>query len=1429
MTSGSAATVTKRSWTDRVEEPKNRFGMLIFFGTSALVLFLLFVWSLLPKEDVKTFATTISILNYGKTIPKLNNGVFDLEEMKSKAEENGLCPWIDVGNPASIEKGEDINLRVTELSRDLKNKGVQAKDTLFIQLRCYAAVTRDEKEIGSPWRCGLYIEDSASDPAYPVKSLMTLLLNEIPAKNIVLVADICDLKSAPHLGWIVNPVATYLRKAAEEMKSDFANSNRNLWIMCPAEDHQSTYYSLRQNKTLFQEAFEQAFKRVGSKTELSLAECFKSIHQHCHSATKGDQTPILIFANSAEDCIPSNQKCWQTAERVLVSLNQGKIASNKDLGKDDPTKKEASKENKEKETSKENDGEGSNAATSKQPETLDSDLKLRFWQLRDLISSRGEKQKGQLTNWSPADFAPLAWRKLQFDAARNPSWKSKDCENDCEALLALKNAIISNGLVRSEKVASKSDDGWELCRAWNDFRNSTTNYRKLWDWEEEQKLLDPDWKVTCKEYRNYIDSISELTFWRDLTSAFPELPELRETYTRLVECLKNARAKLPKAATDAASANSKDIQRVEAGKARLKLTALLSKIVSELIRNQHRSMDWLEDRKYQRLLSSPLISYESRKVLQVVYEKKEIENVSKDPKVLETFHGPSPSGFSSSYLAVLRDYCTDMTEIASLFLDKEILTAKLPSMTDWEGFLLWGKSYWEIMQAGLIEPGIKDVTKSWHYLSLIEFGFEPTFGFDPSPSSSLANSGTQANSGSRSYSAFKSYSGIVVPPINPKSISISSANRTIDFSDTENKATVIVSILHVDNSPVEQCEIQWSTNKRVAGLSLLLDEKPFRIGERMKVEPKSKAINLKCQLEAGQTFPDGAKIQITALDAQNKESNLLVVPLMRNASRIDLIAKRVDDGSKSILMKGKIENMFELQGPAIKGAVSSFSFALRNKLETKRRVQLRVYALPSHDTPTRVQLSGENLFAISNDDLEIPGYDLEKPEVSEILAKLKLVDPKAKYLENDNAAESQLVFRIVEFEKAEGIDDGNEGKGRKEKPNSSVYYGRFVPSRPVEPKYLKIEPGPIKAKSNLLIDFESNEKLWSNYGLKKLPITIRQLMTIEGQNSTVPNDMGGPRSTTLTPEETSFRFVGPVMDAKKQFRFEVDIGDYPRSVIFKANSYMDKIDLEVNESRVEIAGIHPIPQEQAGKDKPREVNGRYIFPNIQGSEYKGIEVETKLDIPASGIANYRFSKKASIGADSGQAIEIKADRWYGTLLSVSDENGTLGVGFQPSELKIRHEIRNDLNGVYVFQINAGTKTAEKEIIFDRTPPIPSFVASQDKVSKQRHKLFEEQKVDIWIEAKDDPSGSGVESAIFAIAASRDNPNSFMDTDDRVSEAKDMARVDGKIKFTLSWESFAKKPKDAVYYIVARTIDYAGNYQDKNTPLEIEWAGKKPTQ
>ena len=90
----------------------------------------------------------------------------------------------------------------------LKKNSLNEKDTFFVQLRCHAAVIRKDKE--KPWHCCLYIGESASESStYPVSEFLELLLSKIHAKNIILVADICDLKSSPQFGLFVNPVATY--------------------------------------------------------------------------------------------------------------------------------------------------------------------------------------------------------------------------------------------------------------------------------------------------------------------------------------------------------------------------------------------------------------------------------------------------------------------------------------------------------------------------------------------------------------------------------------------------------------------------------------------------------------------------------------------------------------------------------------------------------------------------------------------------------------------------------------------------------------------------------------------------------------------------------------------------------------------------------------------------------------------------------------------------------------------------------------------------------------------------------------------------------------------------------------------------------------------------------------------------------------------
>ena len=510
MTPGSAAVATKRSWTDRPDEPKNRLSMLLFFGMSALLLFVILIWSLgilWMQTEQKTFVATLSILRYGKGIPAPLYGVWDLGAMGKDLEKNGLKPWLPLINSAAskLDNKADVEATVAEWVDELKKKGALSKDTILIQLRCHAAVTREATD---QWQCGLYIQD-ADDRPYPVGEFMQLLLKKIPVKNIVLVADVCDLKSAPHLGWIVNPIASYFMKACKELKSTPDGVGKNLWIICAADDAQAAYYSTLRKKTLFQEACEKGFEGFTAKQDLSLAAYFEAIYWHCHGSSGRHQTPRMIHANTGKDCFPSDQVSWQKANQVLLSQNQGKKGpkeADKDKKKDnDSSPKEKATEPKSANAERPADQDSirlasmrqeSEARTKDKPSTteagksgkgedkldtekLDTDERFRFWQLRDKISNRGDGVNGQMLNWSPNDFAPLLWRRLQsetaskdYDATFNRNELVK-YEDNCNALSALAKALAEGVAVTQLEYSNQSQvDGFELCRTWNEFLKS---------------------------------------------------------------------------------------------------------------------------------------------------------------------------------------------------------------------------------------------------------------------------------------------------------------------------------------------------------------------------------------------------------------------------------------------------------------------------------------------------------------------------------------------------------------------------------------------------------------------------------------------------------------------------------------------------------------------------------------------------------------------------------------------------------------------------------------------------------------------------------------------------------------------------------------------------------------------------------------------
>lgn len=1424
MTSGAAAIATKRSWTDRPEETKNRLGMLIFFGTSALVLFLFFIWNfLVPKPETKTFAATLSIQKYAEGIPEIQFGSWNLEAMNEALKNNGMKPWLLLNDSSSPVKDKqpdirdnkgDIEAKVIKWGNDLNEKSVAGKDTVVVQLRCHAAVTRDDSD--KTWICGLYIQDSASSTPYPVAEFLALLLGKIPAKNIVLVAEICDLKSAPHLGWVLNPVATYLQKACVEQKANFERFDKNLWILCAADVHQTSYYSALRGKTLFQEACEKALDT--ENRDLSLANYFESIYRHCDGCSNGKQTPRMILANNGQDCFPSDSTIWGKAKTVSISryLRKPKASSkveepsSKDSGTDEKAKDSKAASHvvpglihpvsmRQQVESDAKDSQ-SNSETEKVKDKQDTEERFLFWQLRDQIVKRGYSENGAVENWSPSDFAPLLWRRFQhetaskeYEAVFNGS-KSPKYEDDCKSLKALAKSI-------SERRPSSQSQGDVrlMCETWDEFLKSSN--RKLWD--NELLIAEQNWTGTRKEYLNYIDSISELAFWKELVAEFPELRI--SGFSKLFDALKTARTKLPKGQNDSVLESSVGMQLSSAISARDELKQWLKNRIKNLAEDKNKRMTWLVEREFQLLLASPLVSYPNRKLLVKAFLAKREQGADSVSSNLDQefskMYNKDNIGISS-HLTEVVNYCQDLKDIASLFLDPsrtENLRIPGPEEDGFaERFLTWGLNYSKNLKNFSASNVFNDATQSWHCQSLIELGF-------PKTQPALA------------YSSLSS--AIVVSPKNPKLIELkkSETNKTIDFLDRETETSLNIVISHFDSSPVDVCQIQYSTFPPVIeGFRVSIDKRPLTIKTPTEVKPMLQNIKLSCSLDAGKALPNGAKILITAIDSQNKKSNELGILVLRNASRIDLVAKRLGSGSLLPMMH---DNQFELKGPAIQGAISRFSFSLRNKLQIPRKVQVKVFAWPTFLPPRNGPYTDTYLFANSDGELVLPGSSEINPGKVDVPFKLFEPDKKKNLLRNEAASDSQLVFQIVEFE-----DDKNPKTSSipRVKGNPISYFGRFSPTHPITE--LTILPRTITAGEAVFIDFEAPEKFWTNYGLEKLPIEI-QPMTLSGQKQ------AEAKILELDPAKSKDSFKGPVME-KTPYRFSLNIGGYPRAIVYRADPNVRDIQ-EDNETPISITGIFAT-LDKGKQNKIDSRSGRYVFPvrhEDQLAVYKKITIETILDFNNSKEPVYfEFSPEGS----ANEGSEIKQDRWHESLLSVS-EDGSLGVEFTTGEMRIR--IEPGLEGKYIAKIRTGEKMAKAELIFDKTPPVKSVVAWKDNAGKWstknsagKVKLNEGQTIAIGIDAFD--ALSEVRTAAFAIAESP-TADSFGANDlplskpEKMSRERERERERELIFFELSSEHelISGRPSGS-FFIVAKTEDFAGNVQVSHTPLEIVWT-KKP--
>lgn len=1384
MSKATTANPNRRSWTDGQSAPSNRKSMLAFLSISVAILTIFFCWFVINwgKKD-ETFLLSLSVSDYGKNISKANYGVWDETSFQENLSSHGLKPWT-FSEKKPIQNWLQMQDRLTSFVAELKKKGRDPENTtVLIQLRCHAVVTHD----GTKGYCGLPLGEADGDDA--ITPFVKLLdeLKEVRADNILLFADVCDLKTVANQGWLSNPVTTYIEKACGEWKN---STNKNLWVVCAADDYQDTFSSNLREKTLFQLACEDAVQ-PGLKKDLNLFDYFESLFRYCNTASGGLQTPKLIWANGTRTVTLSAESkpdIEKIAKEVLLSgkSRMPSVPANVSKPKKDSQTSSAktttstflpnrAKAGFSRLVSMSQSSPGAESTASKLQAdvgeiTWDSDERLAFWQIRDRILSR--KSTTSKMRWSPTDFAPMLWRKWQNEAANDPVI-AKTHFNELQVLDSL-----LDGTLPKEDARAKNQ---KLVQAWNDFLENKQLYLRLWQGEDDvlNQAESTAWTAVRSKYRDYIDSISELAFWYALDS---EDPLFWKEFEELIACLEKAKMKLPEEPNESAIERSIDMQLGPAIQARQSLRKWLANRCTEL-ESKKTALSWIDEREYQTLLASPLLSYDQRKALvsQLDGKKKNLDEVRPDrdtefTKLLEQTP-PSASKVERSVNALVR--------MASLCTPK----IPLPEKGNSDPYLLYGKVFESAMQresSSSVEADPKSQIRRWHFLSLADTNFA-----DPVTES-------------------KSFAGMIVSPVNPKAIRLSLPPKiaSLDFADTNDETELRVNVKRVDESNVEECLIQWSTSAEFPNFIISINGKTCPKNSPTKINPRNKQAILVCQFPRLGKIPDGLKLNLTLV---GEKSASLSVPVFRDTDQIDIVATRVSKLGKLLDRIDSDENKeLQFSGPAIAGTTNRFEFALRNKKTKARRAKLQVFVIPGLDIPAPDPQS----FLLAESDIVALPASAQAVRVALLASKDHL-----KPMQIESARDSSLVFKIVEYEleSAAGNQDAAQVKGK-----PFEYVGRFNPERPFQKKYIQAIAGEVKDGKQLSVEFEAAPDFFEKYEVA-VPIPISANIALISGDKELSSEK---KSGVLASNKLKADIRGPVMEAVRSYRLAFDIGGFPRAVVYIANPKFDKLE-EENHQQIVVAEIVA-----KRKDKPPEkliqVNDLTIVPNrirvgeeFEIANWESIEIQTRID--------KRFQddvlKMEVVGA-SGIAIdsrEFQHDRRYHAELAIDAALGTIQIAYNASELRLQpFRVLNDsLKEIYSVKLSfAGENLITSKIIFDRDRPEPG---ARIICSEPEPVLFEGEALEISIEPKD--TGSGIQAVEFARVSGNVDRPSYASLEAEKLDRINVSYEGGRAKFLVDSKDLLKRPSGD-YFLVARSIDRAGNYQDDNIAIKFRWKAAK---
>ncbi|MCA9192389.1 MAG: hypothetical protein KDB03_11525 [Planctomycetales bacterium] len=1435
--SQSVAT-SQRNWMEEDETKSSRwFSILLLLlimavGTGLLIRYLL------PKHRARIFGLSICIPDYQEQIvlPPIYPR-WPTEEFTSQLEGSGFEPWewLETMLPDSRTRfDQGLEAFTTQVHRN----AIGTRDSLIVYIRGHVLVEANKGYL----LVGDFDQNemlrSESVAKIPLQELFAKLAN-VRAGNVIVLADVCDLSSAPQFGVMVNNIADSIQSALNQVQ--VVVGQPKLWVIAAADDLQEAHVSSVKKATLLQSACEYATNTMHARGTdfLSLADFYEAVLRYCDHVTAGEQTPVLFHQGVSEQILGKSEQAslaWSLATNVpMLSLGPPSRLGNKtepDL-KDSETDGNATVKEKTAATNRAPMAAPGTPSTESDPKSslppaevaFDKlPYRLRFWAEREQMLRRQRSQ-----GWSPVDFAVAQLHELESQAMRLERAAIFGAPNEAEFRL--------------------------LYDALERLKEPTRLPSELIPWNNLDCLPEPEqarWADVRQQYRAYFDAMQNLTawhlaywhlgWWRNADS-----PRVVSQLVDSSRALSSVIARLPQDSNavmfdhELLQADRNSIRRADD---QMDLLAVQLHEQAQLkireLEDDTEKLTWNHESEIQTLLLESQLAFEDRLRLSEAYEKFVVSERFQDPTPSGGFLSNSTAELSSLIrpaevrLQGLAGWCSALR--SALSLGSVTPLPALDGQQSAEELNLWGKQLFE-------------KTADWN--QQIDSTVSLAVGWNQT---SLSGLGIHSNWS-------QSFQMALLRPVSQDSsihFQLSTASNELTITADRGTATSLPILVKRRNGiPITRCWLRLDNaagikQPNIANYISIYDydaSLPLEMGKASEVAIlENGRLDLMWLLKvAPDTLPpEGFRVELklAELEPQVNEAKAISIHVMPPKPNFELSANCVNGTTRTPLDQVFLKAgdrvvatiLDSMRVPALgHQAKSRYEFFLTNQAPEAKTAVAKVYAVMP---PTGVLVgNGTISYAAAAATLHAWNSDSLPPPVLQ-LGAVQLAPGEKKSIAFQLAPNQQPPLQVGEFGLfcvIEEVLSAAEGASPPRDPNPSF---QWINCRPEIGRELVDVRYSVEDRQ---FQVAGKQVSWNEYQIKEMPI---ETSVTFGNGQPVPFQ-NKPLILSLDQLSQKIEFglrQLPDTDANRQLVAHFTIGQYPRAqrmAVSSSGGFLNAasqafgwIDAEQSLTLLDADG-KSVPVERR-MDAGQTV---WIVPNrlgvdgvSDGQKASLAKIAGKLRLDLPDIAEAKTNRGILSLADIPLA-EWALDRKFSPHFV--PEGNQLVFSAAVTDLSFNQDIAdlgNNLTGQTKLSLSVSGDTNsldEVSLLFDKQPPGKGRVEID---GPDGSRLYLGQAVEISITLTD--AEAGIQSVYFAIDSGSNGDRTYDSQDWLHKEGKPLPgnttggpQTWGTMLEAAEVESLRLPIRSGTsMHVVCRAVDRAGNFSDDHRYATFTWMG-----